>query len=114
MSASPSENLKRTPENVRWAVKKNYVEGEDQSFLESLVKELLKIVTDASHHPEEHVATAAVHVEAEDGSALTLISQTPGDQVDSQSHRVESSGHFATVTVLESLHDWAKKEDKDT
>ena len=113
VSASPSENLKRMPENARWAVKKNYVEGEDQLFLESLVKGTLKIVTDGSHHPEEHVATAAVHVEAEDGSTLTLILQTPGNQVDPQSHRAELSGHFVMVMALELLCDWAKKEDED-
>ena len=112
VSESLSENLKRTPENVGWAVKKNCVEGDDRSFLESLVKGTLKIVTDGSHHPEEHVATAAVHVEADDGAALTLILQTPGDQADLQSHGAELSGHFATVSVLELLCDWAKKEDK--
>ena len=77
-----SENLKKTPENVRWAVKKNCVEGADASLLNSLVNGTLKIVTDGSHHPEEHVATAAVHVEAEDGSVLTLVLQTPGNHED--------------------------------
>ena len=114
ISTSLSDNLKRMPENARWVVKKNHVEGSDASFLNSLVNGTLKTVTDGSHHPEEHVATAAAHVEAEDGSVLTLVSQTPGNHEDLQSHGAELSGHFATVTALELLCDWAKREDKDT
>ena len=88
------------------------MEGHDRSLLNSPVDGSLRTVTDGSHHPKEHVATAAVHVEAEDGSTLTLVLWTPGEKWDLQSHRAELSGHFAVATVLEFLCDWVKGEGK--
>ena len=77
----------------------------------SLLNGPLKIATDGLHHLEEHVATATVHVEADNGSVLTITLQNPGDEWDPQSHGAESSGHFAVVTTLEMMKEWAMQEE---
>ena len=99
-----------TPENARWAVEENCVEGEDHAIFDSFTMGSLEMVTGGSFHPEEHLATAVVHFEANEGSVLTMLLRTLGDKWDPQSHRAELSGHFAVVTVLEMLEAWATSE----
>ena len=103
------ENLKRQPEQYKWAVERCYVKGSEMNVLESFRQGNLRAVTDGSHHPDFDLATAAVHVESEMGDVLTIVLQTPGHRLDLQSHRAELSGHYAIVTLVEILCKWLSK-----
>ena len=55
----------------------------------------------------------ALCVVAQDNTCLTMVLQAPGRDDDLQSHRAKLSGHFAAVTILEHLKQWAIREGRD-
>ena len=113
VSKSFVDNLKGSEPNIRWTEHYSFMEGQEDLLLKSFCDGRLRVAMDGSHHPEWHLATAALCVVAHDDTCLTTVLQAPGREDDLQSHRAELSGHFAVVTILEYLKLWATREDKD-
>ena len=70
--------MRNEPENCGWAAERGFAEGNENEITKTMIDGSLKAVTDGLSHLDEHVAMAAVHVEANEGTTLTLVLRTPG------------------------------------